>query len=313
MLQIRNLTKKYGKFTALDNLNLTIDQGQIFGFVGPNGAGKTTTMKIVAGLLRPDSGQVYLDGIEQKEHIKAFKERIGYMPDFFGVYDNLKAKEYMEFYASIYGIEGEQSRKLSLELMDLVGLSDKADSYVDSLSRGMKQRLCLARSLIHNPEFLILDEPASGLDPRARYDMKEIIKELNKRGKTILISSHILPELAQMCTNIGIIENGKMMVTGTVEEIMTTRGMASPLVMRFVNGQEKAIEILKENELVDNITIRDNSVSILFKGNEEEEAMLLTDMIKNGAYVNYFSREESDLESLFIQITGHTEQDTGEA
>ncbi len=313
MLQIRNLTKKYGKFTALDNLNLTIDQGQIFGFVGPNGAGKTTTMKIVAGLLRPDSGQVYLDGIEQKEHIKAFKERIGYMPDFFGVYDNLKAKEYMEFYASIYGIEGEQSRKLSLELMDLVGLSDKADSYVDSLSRGMKQRLCLARSLIHNPEFLILDEPASGLDPRARYDMKEIIKELNKRGKTILISSHILPELAQMCTNIGIIENGKMMVTGTVEEIMTTRGMASPLVMRFVNGQEKAIKILKENELVDNITIRDNSVSILFKGNEEEEAMLLTDMIKNGAYVNYFSREESDLESLFIQITGHTEQDTGEA
>ena len=177
----------------------------------------------------------------------------------------------------------------------------------------MKQRLCLARSLIHNPEFLILDEPASGLDPRARYDMKEIIKELNKRGKTILISSHILPELAQMCTNIGIIENGKMMVTGTVEEIMTTRGMASPLVMRFVNGQEKAIKILKENELVDNITIRDNSVSILFKGNEEEEAMLLTDMIKNGAYVNYFSREESDLESLFIQITGHTEQDTGEA
>ncbi|WP_097014258.1 ABC transporter ATP-binding protein [Anaerocolumna aminovalerica] len=313
MLQIRNLTKKYGKFTALDNLNLTIDQGQIFGFVGPNGAGKTTTMKIIAGLLRPDSGQVYLDGIEQKEHIKAFKERIGYMPDFFGVYDNLKAKEYMEFYASIYGIEGEQSRKLSLELMDLVGLSDKADSYVDSLSRGMKQRLCLARSLIHNPEFLILDEPASGLDPRARYDMKEIIKELNKRGKTILISSHILPELAQMCTNIGIIENGKMMVTGTVEEIMTTRGMASPLVMRFVNGQEKAIKILKENELVDNITIRDNSVSILFKGNEEEEAMLLTDMIKNGAYVNYFSREESDLESLFIQITGHTEQDTGEA
>jgi len=313
MLQIRNLTKRYGKFTALDNLNLTIDNGQIFGFVGPNGAGKTTTMKIVAGLLRPDSGQVYLDGIEQKEHVKEFKERIGYMPDFFGVYDNLKAMEYMEFYASIYGIEGEKSRKLGLELMDLVGLTDKADSYVDSLSRGMKQRLCLARSLIHNPEFLILDEPASGLDPRARYDMKEIIKELNKRGKTILISSHILPELAQMCTNIGIIENGKMMVTGTVEEIMTTRGTASPLVMRFINGQEKAIEVLKENELVDNITIRDNSVSILFKGNDEEEAMLLADMIKNGAYVNYFSREESDLESLFVQITGHTEQDTGEA
>lgn len=269
-------------------------------------------MKIVAGLLRPDSGKVYLDGIEQKENIKEFKERIGYMPDFFGVYDNLKAMEYMEFYASIYGIEGEQARKLGLELIDLVGLADKADTYVDSLSRGMKQRLCLARSLIHNPEFLILDEPASGLDPRARYDMKEIIKELNKRGKTILISSHILPELAQMCTNIGIIENGKMMVTGTVEEIMATRGTASPLVMRFTDGQEKGIEVLQKNKLVDNVTIKNNSVSILFKGNEEEEAVLLSDMIKNGAYVSYFSREESDLESLFIQITDHTDPESNE-
>ena len=312
MLQIKNLSKTYGKFTALDNLNLTIGKGQIFGFVGPNGAGKTTTMKIVAGLLKPDSGQVYLDGIEQQTHIKEFKEKIGYMPDFFGVYDNLKAMEYMEFYASIYGIEGEKARKLGLELIDLVGLTDKADTYVDSLSRGMKQRLCLARSLIHNPEFLILDEPASGLDPRARYDMKEIIKELNKRGKTILISSHILPELSQMCTNIGIIENGKMMVSGTVEEIMATRGTASPLVMRFTEGQENGIEVLKKNRLVENVTIKDNSVSILFKGNEEEEAMLLADMIKNGAYVSYFSREESDLESLFIQITDHADQESNE-
>ena len=312
MLQIKNLSKTYGKFTALDNLNLTIGKGQIFGFVGPNGAGKTTTMKIVAGLLKPDSGQVYLDGIEQQTHIKEFKEKIGYMPDFFGVYDNLKAMEYMEFYASIYGIEGEKARKLGLELIDLVGLTDKADTYVDSLSRGMKQRLCLARSLIHNPEFLILDEPASGLDPRARYDMKEIIKELNKRGKTILISSHILPELSQMCTNIGIIENGKMMVSGTVEEIMATRGTASPLVMRFTEGQENGIEVLKKNRLVENVTIKDNSVSILFKGNEEEEAMLLADMIKNGAYVSYFSREESNLESLFIQITDHADQESNE-
>ncbi len=312
MLQIKNLSKTYGKFTALDNLNLTIGKGQIFGFVGPNGAGKTTTMKIVAGLLKPDSGQVYLDGIEQQTHIKEFKEKIGYMPDFFGVYDNLKAMEYMEFYASIYGIEGEKARKLGLELIDLVGLTDKADTYVDSLSRGMKQRLCLARSLIHNPEFLILDEPASGLDPRARYDMKEIIKELNKRGKTILISSHILPELSQMCTNIGIIENGKMMVSGTVEEIMATRGTASPLVMRFTEGQENGIEVLKKNRLVENVTIKDNSVSILFKGNEEEEAMLLADMIKNGAYVSYFSREESNLESLFIQITDHTDGESNE-
>lgn len=307
MLEIRNLTKQYGKFTALDNLNLEIRKGQIFGFVGPNGAGKTTTMRIIAGLLKADSGTVFVGGIDARNNPRGLKSKIGYMPDFFGVYDNLKALEYMEFYASIYGINGRKAKKLCLELMELVRLPEQADSYVDEMSRGMKQRLCLARSLVHDPELLILDEPASGLDPRARFEMKEILKELHNRGKTILISSHILPELAQMCSNIGIIEKGRMVVNGTVEEILSARGTASPIIMKFTAGQESAVEVLKQNSLVQNIIIRENSISILFKGNEEEEANLLAVLIQNGARLSSFVREESSLESLFLQITDKEE------
>ncbi|MFU0826472.1 MAG: putative ABC transporter ATP-binding protein YxlF [Lachnoclostridium sp.] len=307
MLSINNLTKRYGKFTALDNLNMEIKKGQIYGFVGPNGAGKTTTMRIIAGLLKADSGSVYVGKVDALAEPKKLKTMIGYMPDFFGVYDNLRALEYMEFYASIYGINGKSAKKLCLELMDLVRLSDQADSYVDEMSRGMKQRLCLARCLVHDPELLILDEPASGLDPRARFEMKEILKELHNRGKTILISSHILPELAQMCTHIGIIEKGRMVVSGTVEEILSARGNTSPIVMKFISGQEKAVEVLKQNSLVENIIIQDNSISILFKGQEEEEADLLTALVQSGAKLSSFVREESSLESLFLQITDSKE------
>ncbi len=310
MLEIKNLTKQYGKFTALNNLNLEIRKGQIFGFVGPNGAGKTTTMRIIAGLLKADSGTVFVGGVDARHNPRGLKSKIGYMPDFFGVYDNLKALEYMEFYASIYGINGRKAKKLCLELMELVRLSEQADSYVDEMSRGMKQRLCLARSLVHDPELLILDEPASGLDPRARFEMKEILKELHNRGKTILISSHILPELAQMCSNIGIIEKGRMVVNGTVEEILSARGTASPIIMKFTAGQESAVEVLKQNSLVQNIIIRENSISILFKGNEEEEANLLAVLIQNGARLSSFVREESSLESLFLQITEREEAGT---
>lgn len=312
MLEIKNLTKRYGKFTALDNLNMEIKDGEIFGFVGPNGAGKTTTMRIAAGLLKADSGIVNIGGVDARTDPKGLKSKIGYMPDFFGVYDNLKALEYMEFYASIYGISGNKAKKLCLELMDLVRLSDQADSYVDEMSRGMKQRLCLARSLIHNPELLILDEPASGLDPRARFEMKEILKDLHNQGKTILISSHILPELAQMCSNIGIIEKGRMAVSGTVEEILSARGTVSPIIMKFTANQERAVEILKKNPLVQNIIIRDNSISVLFKGNEAEGADLLAELIQSGAMLSYFAREESSLESLFLQITTKEEQGESE-
>ena len=308
MLKIKDLNKSYGKFKALDNLNLEIEKGELFGFVGPNGAGKTTTMRIVSGLLSADLGEVQVDGIDALKNPQKIKEKIGYMPDFFGVYDNLKALEYMEFYASIYGITGREATKLCYELMELVNLSDKADSYVDGLSRGMKQRLCLARSLVHNPELLILDEPASGLDPRARFEMKEILRNLSSMGKTIIISSHILPELAEMCSSIGIIEHGSMVVKGQVGEIMRKMTTSNPLVMEVVEGQEQAVRILKENPLVENISIRENSISMGFKGERKEEAELLASLIRGNVLVSSFVREEGNLEALFMQLTEKNEE-----
>lgn len=307
MLKIHNLYKKYGKSVALDGLNLEIKKGEVFGFVGPNGAGKTTTMKIISGLLKADLGEIYVADVDAVKDSRKLKEKIGYVPDFFGVYDNLKVIEYMEFYASIYGITGKDARKLSMEMLDLVNLSNKSDQYVDHLSRGMKQSLCLARSMVHKPELLILDEPASGLDPRARFEMKEILINLKNLEKTILISSHILPEIVKICSNIGIINNGKMVVNGTVEEIMNAMKTSNPLVMKFTQNQEVGVEILKKHSLVDKIAIRDNNISIVFKGDGEEEAKLLTSLVSAGARVSSYTREEGNLESLFLEITAGRE------
>lgn len=303
MLEIQGLYKRFGKFTALDGLNLDIKKGELFGFVGPNGAGKTTTMKIVTGLLRADSGNVFVDGVHLGKDMRQLKEKIGYMPDFFGVYDNLKVTEYMEFYASIYGKEGQAAKRLIYELLEMVNLEDQAENYVDALSRGMKQRLCLARCLIHDPQLLILDEPASGLDPRARFEMKEILRNLNHMGKTIIISSHILPELSQMCSTIGIIQKGSMVLKGTVEEIMKQMNTSNPLMIEVVEGQEKIVSLLKGNAFVENIAIKGSSYSVGFKGDKKEEARLLSLLIQNEIEVASFSRQEGTLESLFIQIT----------
>lgn len=310
MLEIENLYKYYGSFAALGGLNLSIKKGELFGFVGPNGAGKTTTMRIISGLLKADSGSVLVDGVDALRDLKHLKDKIGYMPDFFGVYDNLKAIEYMEFYASIYGITGNEARKLCLELMELVNLGDKAQNYVDDLSRGMKQRLCLARSLIHNPELLILDEPASGLDPRARFEMKEILRNLIDMGKTILISSHILPELAEMCTSIGVIQNGQMALCGAVEEIMTMMASSNPLVITMVDDVERAVTFLKEQPLVDNLSYKDMQIRVDFKGDAAEEAWLLAGLVSQKLPVRSFMREEGNLESLFMQITQNGDDDS---
>lgn len=220
MVDIEELTKRYGKFVALDHMNLHIDKGEIFGFVGPNGAGKTTTMRIMCGLLKATSGKVTIDGVDALGRPADVKRKIGYVPDFFGVYDNLKVMEYMDFYGSMYGMSKRKVEKVADKYLELVALQDKKDEFVDSLSRGMKQRLCVARALIHDPELLVLDEPSSGLDPRSRHDMKNILRDLKEMGKTIVISSHILPELSEMCTSIGVIDHGKIVASGSVDEIV---------------------------------------------------------------------------------------------
>lgn len=248
MLDIENLTKRYGKFLAVNNLNMHIDKGEIFGFVGPNGAGKTTTMKIVCGLLDATSGSVTVDGVDALGHPDDIKRKVGYVPDFFGVYDNLKTMEYMEFFGSMYGMSREDVDDIADGLLELVNLSDKKDVFVDTLSRGMKQRLCVARALIHNPDLLVLDEPNSGLDPRARFEMKEILKNLSSMGKTILISSHILPELSEMCTSIGIMDRGQLVTAGHVDEIMGKSGGGMRIHIKIAEADSRVNEVVEEEQ-----------------------------------------------------------------
>ena len=311
MLKIEHLNKQFGNFQAVDDLNLHIEKGELFGFVGHNGAGKTTTMKITAGLLDATSGSITIDGVNAFKERKKIKRKIGYMPDFFGVYDNLKALEYMEFYASMYGIVGKQARTTCLNLMELVNLSDKTDAYVDSLSRGMKQRLCLARSLVHNPELLLLDEPASGLDPRARFEMKEILKNLSSMGKTIIISSHILPELADMCTTIGIMQKGRLIMHGTVDDIQLKAMHAKPLHVRVLENQELAVQLLKEDPHTRRVSVREDCLVADYTGDDMDTAKLLKRLTDQDIPVESFFKEKGNLESLFLELTEQKE-DGGE-
>ncbi len=309
MLTIKNLVKKYGKFTAVDNLNLHINKGSIYGFVGPNGAGKTTTMKIIAGLLSATSGSVMINGEEVVKNPRLLREKIGYMPDFFGVYDNLKVTEYMNFYAGTYYIPYKERKDIIDNLLEIVDLTDKKDSYVDSLSRGMKQRLCLARSLIHDPELLILDEPASGLDPRARVEMKEVLKQLREMGKTIIISSHILPELAEMCTEIGIIDRGKLSAEGTVNHIMQQLTKKRIINVKPFENNEKLIKLLSEKPFISEIIENTDDVEFAFDGDDKELSLLLKNIIIEDIPIISFKEKEGNLEEIFMQITGGNEND----
>lgn len=307
MLEIKNLCKSYGKFTAVDNLNLNAAEGEIFGFVGPNGAGKTTTMKIICGLLSADSGEVTIDGIDAIKDSKKAKENIGYMPDFFGVYDNLKVSEYLEFYASIYNINGKEREKVCSDLLELVDLSSKKDSYVDSLSRGMKQRLCLARSLVHNPKLLVLDEPASGMDPRARFEMKEILRTLKDMKKTIIISSHILPELSELCTTIGIIEKGRIILQGTVDEIMVKVYRNKGIKIKVNERLEETVNLLKEFPNVSSITTGENTIQAYFEGSDKDMSFILKRLVTKDIPVVSFSQLDGNLEDIFMKVTGKEE------
>ena len=308
MLEIKNLKKTYGNLHALDGLDLSISDGSLYGLVGPNGAGKTTAIKIITGLLIPDSGSVMIDGMDMTRHPDSMKEIIGYVPDSFGIYDNLTVWEYMDFFASAYGLTGLTGRKRCMELLGEVGLDDKTSFHVDSLSRGMQQRLCLARALIHDPQFLIMDEPTSGLDPRTRYEFKEIIRELHEQGKTLLISSHILSELSQMCTDLGILENGRLVLDGAMEDIMSRIEASNPIRISIMFGERDAMNIFRRNPCVQSISCNGNSFLLNFTGTREDEAALLASLINSDIPVREFVREPGSLENYFMQITGHSEE-----
>ncbi|PKM93570.1 MAG: ABC transporter ATP-binding protein [Firmicutes bacterium HGW-Firmicutes-1] len=303
MIKVENLVKRYGKFTAVDSLSFSIGKGEIFGFVGSNGAGKTTTMKVAAGLLKADQGTIFINGFDVHKQRREAKRCIGYMPDFFGVYDDLKVTEYMNFYCGVHKIPVADRSKTIDSLVELVNLTDKKESYVDDLSRGMKQRLCLARSLIHNPDLLILDEPASGLDPRARVEFREILKELKDMGKTVLISSHILHELSEVCTSIGIIDGGKMIAIGTVAEIQEKLNHLSRVKVKVCSDFSLAASILKEQPQVTGIVEANGYIEFSFAGEIQQKADLLKTLVDKQVRVTHFEETAGSLESIFMHLT----------
>lgn len=307
MLIINDLTKYYDRLCALDHISMHIHDGDLYGFVGPNGAGKTTTLKILAGLILPDSGTVTMDGGNLFHHMQQKKSEIGYMPDFFGTYDNLKVIEYMRFFASIYDIGNYQANAVIEHLLKLFSLDDRKNQYVDTLSRGMKQKLCLARCLIHDPKLLLLDEPASGLDPASRYEVKEILKQLNQEGKTLIISSHILSELAEMCTKISIIQNGKIIADNTVTEIMELQAASKPLIINVGSGIQRAADLIKRCDYIRHLSYTEHEIRASFSGTQQEAAQLLKQLIDSGIEIYGFRQEKTSLESLFIRLTGKKE------
>lgn len=309
IVEIEGLTKEYSSVTALKDLHLTVKEGSVFGFIGPNGAGKTTTMRILTTLLKPTSGRAYIGGYSVTEQPQEVRRIIGYMPDFFGVYDDMKVWEYLDFFAACYDVPLNQRRGMIGDLLALVDLSHKRDEYVESLSRGMKQRLCLARTLAHDPQVLILDEPASGLDPRARVEMRELLRELQNMGKTIFFSSHILSEVADICTSIGIMEAGHMVAYGNLEEMRRQLQVHQLIHVRVLGDTTPLKEILFQEELVQGvidgtqIEQTPDVVQFDFLGNDEQLSQLLFKLIHSNISVISFSEEVGDLEDVFMKAT----------
>ncbi len=303
VIDIDGVCKSYKNVKALDNFSLHIDKGELFGLIGPNGAGKTTFLKILAGLLNIDEGKITIDGNDMQKNRRKISEIVGYMPDFFGVYDNLKVMEYMEFYCAAYYIyDGDTVKKIN-NLLERVGLLEKADMYVDQLSRGMKQRLCLARTLLQDPPILVLDEPYSGLDVYNRNEMKRLLRELSDTGKTIIVSSHILNEMTDMCTSLGVIKAGRLVLTGNIDNILEKVNNLNPLLIEVVDREEEVISLLKKAKEVKSISINGRKIQVEFDGNNEAESILLKNIIDTGAMINFFGREQRNLEGLFMDIT----------
>ena len=305
MIETRDLTKMYGDLYALNRLSIKLERGDVYGFIGPNGAGKTTTMRILATLLNPTWGEASVCGYSIYNGAKEIRRLIGYMPDFFGVYDDMKVIEYLEFFAAAYRIKGPERRKKCDQVLDLVDLGYKRDALVTSLSRGMTQRLGLARVLLHEPQVLLLDEPASGLDPRARIEMRGLLKELRNMGKTILVSSHILPELADICNKIGIIERGKLLFDGDVNSAIRRVRQHMVLDVAVANGMTQAAkDQLEVHKDVLKIEPRDDdSLRVTLNDDVHDGSFIAELLVKNGFRLKMLREEEIDLEDVFMAIT----------
>ena len=318
VIEIEQLTRRFGPTTAVDDLSFSVSAGEVVGFIGPNGAGKTTTMKILSTLDTPCQGHAWVDGFSVVDDPDRVRRRLGYMPDGFGTYPNVTCEEYLDFFARSYGLRGDKRRKSLLHVMQFTQLDWLAQKPVDGLSKGMKQRLCLGRALIHDPSVLILDEPAAGLDPRARIELREMIVSLAREGKALLISSHILTELAEMCDRVAIIEKGRLLAVGSVEEILRGRRQVSEEIadetvpdtvsdiaisMTFVERVEEAVEFLAGLEQITNIEPVGRTVEFRCINDEEVRASILSQIVSQGFQVSQFQIKQKSLEDAFLHVT----------
>lgn len=304
MLEVKNLRKEYGPLTAVQGISFQLHPGDIFGFIGSNGAGKTTTIKMLATLLEPTSGTATLDGADIRRDPMRVRTMLGYMPDFFGLYDDIKVWEYLDFWASIYRIPNRQRGEVIDNVLELTDLTVKKDAFVQSLSRGMQQRLCLAKCLVHDPLLLLLDEPASGLDPRARAELKELIGELGRMGKIVIVSSHILPELSDFCNTVGIIERGELLAFGPVQQIVRGVQSARVLEARFLERRDEALAYLRDLPHTRNAEpVGEDTIRLEYDGTHEDQHHLLTELLRQGHRVFDLRETHADLEDVFLKLT----------
>jgi ABC-2 type transport system ATP-binding protein len=304
MIETRNLTKRYGNLIAANDITLTLNAGDVFGFIGPNGSGKTTTMRMIATLLSPDHGEAYVCGKSIYTDQEAIRRLVGFMPDFFGVYDDMTVIEYLEFFAAAYRIHGPARRKVCEEKLELVDMAFKRDAMVSELSRGQTQRIGLARTLLHEPQVLLLDEPASGLDPRARIEIRNLLKRLGEMKKTVIVSSHILPELADVCTRVGMIEKGHLIVDGNVAEVMKKARQRVLLNIRVRDDTDKAAALVEQSDLVETVTVgKQQTIEVTLNEGVEDYSDLPMMIIQAGFRMTLFREEELNLETAFLQLT----------
>ncbi len=303
IVECYGLRKVFQNVVAVNDVSFTIDEGDILGFIGPNGAGKTTTIKMLVTLLRPDAGQARIAGMDVLQQQDEVRRVIGYMPDFFGVYDDIKVWEYLDFFAAAYKIERSRRPQIIDDVLALTDLGVKKEAFVEELSRGMKQRLCLAKTLLHDPKVLFLDEPASGLDPRARIEIRELLKALRNLGKTILISSHILTELADFVTKVAIIEAGSMVVTGSVADIMAQLEPFKRVHVTVGSDVDHACRVLETIEGVQNVRATDHRIELEYHGEGTQFALILPELIHAGVVVTGFGESEANLEEIFMRVT----------
>ena len=303
MIELIDFGKKYGDFTAVQCLNLKIDAGEMFGFIGPNGAGKSTSIRFLATLLKASRGEGIVNGFRVTEDPMSVRQSVGYMPDSFGVYDGMKVWEFLDFFAVAYRIGKSKRKQVITDVLELLDLAHKRDDFVNGLSRGMKQRLCLAKTLVHDPPVLILDEPASGLDPRARVEVKALLKELRRMGKTILISSHILTELADCCTSIGIIERGQLLMSGPIDEVYRRIRGNRVIIAKFLSNMDVGLAILRSSPHLRDIQVDNSTARVELETDDRGVAELLNQLIAQNVELRSFGEKEPTLEDVFMLVT----------